>query len=144
MTGWDPEFLSIEKILVAYLEQELGVTTAVELPHNVESDPDLDSLPIIVVDRISGADLSGSHALDRPVIDIDCYAQGPSRENAQDLAEQVRNRVMRLRGRRITIPDGAVVFGRVRTVVGPRNLPHNNPAVRRYNASYETLLHRQP
>lgn len=136
-------FPSIEKLLAKWLPTyaplaDIHVTA--ELPHNFQ-DPDgpTHMLPVIVVDRISGADLSGSPLLDRPVIDIDCYAG--TRGQAQDMAEQVRHAL------RWTLPgshfDGTV-FTRTRTVVGPRLLPHANPAVRRYTANYELLLHVQP
>jgi hypothetical protein len=133
-------FPSIEKILVKWIKAQTGVHTLTETPANFQSATGPTSgLPLIAVDRISGADLPTSPMLDRPIVDIDCYAT--TRDGAQTLAEQVRHLLRStLPGSRI---DG-VVFGRTRTVVGPRLLPHANPAVRRYSGNYELLLHVQP
>lgn len=133
-------FPSIEKFLVAWLPTVVGVHVTVELPHNFQdATGPTNMLPVIVVERISGADLENTPILDRPVIDVDCYAG--NRGDAQDLAEQVRHAL------RWTLPGSNIdglVFTRTRTVVGPRALPHANPAVRRYSANYELLLHVQP
>lgn len=137
---WTPTFPSIEQILVKWIRDRVGVHVMTELPHNFQ-DPDGPThlLPVIVVDRISGAELDGSPIIDRPVVDVDCY--GSSRAQAQGLAEQVRHELRwTLPGSRV---DG-VVFTRTRTVVGPRSLPHANPKIRRYSANYELLLHVQP
>lgn len=125
-------FPSIEQVLVVWLKDQLGVHVTAELPARFET-----TLPIITVDRISGADLD--FKIDRPVIDIDCYAA--TRSLAQDLAELVRA-TLRFELVGSVIPD--VVVTRVRTVVGPRWLPHANPAVRRYSANYELCLHTRP
>lgn len=133
-------FPSIEKILVKWLKLQTGVHTLTETPANFQSATGPTSgLPLIAIERISGAELEHSPLLDRPIIDVDCYAT--SRDGAQALAEQVRHLL------RWTLPgsrtDG-VVFSRTRTVVGPRLLPHANPAIRRYSGNYELLLHVQP
>lgn len=133
-------FPSIEKILVKWLKLQTGVHTLTETPANFQSATGPTSgLPLIAVERISGAELERSPLMDRPIIDVDCYAT--SRDGAQALAEQVRHLL------RWTLPgsrtDG-VVFSRTRTVVGPRLLPHANPAIRRYSGNYELLLHVQP
>lgn len=133
-------FPSIEKILVKWIKAQTGVHVVTETPANFQSATGPTSgLPLIAVDRISGADLPGSPYMDRPIVDIDCYAL--NRDGAQTLAEQVRHLLRwTLPGSRV---DG-VVFSRTRTVVGPRLLPHANPAIRRYSSNYELLLHVQP
>lgn len=134
-------FLSIEQLLVAWLPQHVGdVHVMTELPHDFQHvDGPTGLLPVVVVDRISGAELDTSPIIDRPVVDVDCYAS--TRAEAQQLAELVRFAL------RWVLPSkrvGGVVFTRTRTVVAPRLLPHANHAVRRYSANYELLLHPQP
>lgn len=127
---------SIEKILVAYLPTITGgVHATVELPHDFQNpDGPTHMLPVIALDRISGAELDPR--LDRPIVDIDVYAA--TRAQAQDIAEMIRTDFRHnLRGK--VIEDA--VFTRARTVVAPRELPHANPRIRRYSANYELLLH---
>lgn len=133
-------FPSIEKILVAWLPTVIDdVEATAELPHDFQNeDGPTYMLPVNVVDRVSGAELLGSPILDRPIVDIDTYAS--SRDQAQTIAEQVRHGInVLLRGSKFQ----NVVFSRTRTVVAPRQLPHANPAVWRYNATYELVLHVQ-
>lgn len=137
MTG-TRAFPSVEQFLVAYLGPLTGVHVTAELPHDFASpEGPVHVLPIIHVERISGADLD--YKADRPIVDIDCY--GANRGQAQGLAETVRHAL------RFDLP-GTVQFGvvvtRTRTVVGPRLLHHANPDVRRYSAVYELILHAAP
>lgn len=134
-----PAWPSIEKILVAHLPTITGgVHATVELPHDFQNpDGPTHMLPVIFLERISGAELDPR--LDRPIVDIDCYAG--DRGTAQDLAETIRTHF------RHELPGmivGGAVFTRARTVVAPRLLPHANPKVRRYSANYELLLHPAP
>lgn len=134
-------FPSIEQLLIRWLPAQVGgVHVLAELPHNFQdADGPTALLPVIAIDRISGAELEASPIIDRPVIDVDCYAG--TRGQAQALAERVRYALC------WTLPGSRVesaVFTRARTIVGPRLLPHANPAVRRYAAHYELLLHVQP
>lgn len=134
-------FESIEKLLVAWLpDHTSGAHVLTELPHNFQDENSpTQLLPVVAIDRISGAELTASPMLDRPVVDVDVYAG--SRGQAQDIAEQIRHAfVWLLPGQRI----GGSVVTRVRTIVAPRVLPHANRLVRRYSANYEFLLHPQP
>lgn len=133
-------FPSIEKLLVTWLTAQTGVHVMAELPADFQSATGPTAmLPVIAVDRTSGADLPGSPQIDRPIVDVDVYAG--TRDASQTLAEQCRYLLMWvLPGSMI----GTAVFSRIRTVVAPRLLPHANLAVRRYSASYELLLHVQP
>lgn len=133
---------SIEKFLVQVLKAATGVRTLTELPHNFQdADGPTDGLPLIHVDRISGADLDWK--ADRPVVDIDCY--GPDREIAADLGHLVHAYLrFVLPGQRVAFEGAGVVVTRTRTVVGPRFLPHANPLVRRCQANYEFVLHPAP
>lgn len=131
-------FVSIEKLLVAYLPTITGVPATAELPHDFQNpDGPTYMLPVVFVERISGADLDP--ILDRPIVDVDVYAG--DRATAHEIAETIRTDL------RFNLP-GAVVGGavitRTRTVVAPRILPHANPKVRRYSANYELLLHPVP
>lgn len=133
---------SIEKFLVYVLKAELGVRVVTELPHNFQDvNGPTDGLPVIHVDRIAGADLDWK--ADRPIVDIDCY--GPDRETASDLGHAVHAYLrFVLPGQRVAFEGAGVVVTRTRTVVGPRFLPHANPAVRRCQANYELILHSSP
>lgn len=135
-------FPSVEKFLVQVLKAEFDVRVVTELPHNFQdADGPTDGLPVIHADRISGADLDWKS--DRPIVDIDVY--GPDRETASDLGQQVHNYLrFVLPGVRTEFEGSGVVVTRVRTVVGPRFLPHANPAVRRSQANYEFVLHPSP
>lgn len=135
-------FPSIEQFLVTHLKPAVGVHVLTELPNDFQ-DPDgpVDLLPVIAVDRISGADLDWR--MDRPIVDIDCY--GPDRAVAQDIAERVRSWIRYVVvGQPLRLGDHGVVVTRTRTVVGPRLLPHANERVRRYQANYEFALHPTP
>lgn len=138
--SWDPPFPSIEQILIRWLPAQIeGTHCLTDLPHDFQNlNGDTGILPVCVVDRISGAELLGSPMLDRPILDIDVYAA--DRGTAQRLSELARHALTRLPGQRIE----NVVFGRARTVVGPRQLPTANPELRRYSANYELLFHVQP
>lgn len=131
----EDRFTSIEKLLVAYLPTITGVPATTELPHDFQNpDGPTAMLPVVFVERISGADLDP--VLDRPVIDVDVYAG--TRAQAQEIAETIRTEL------RFNLPGstvGGAVFTRTRTIVAPRVLPHANPKVRRYSANYELLLH---
>lgn len=137
------EFASIEQILVAWLPTVTGTETAAELPHDFQNaDGPTATLPIDVVDRISGANLQGSPLLDRPVIDVDSYAG--SRLVAQQNGERVRNRLcFVLPGLVFPTEFGNAVFTRTRVIVAPRQLPHANRLVYRYAGNYELLFHMQ-
>lgn len=135
-------FPSIERLLVAVLEPVIDAPVTAELPHDFqEPNGDAFMLPVVVVDRIAGSDLDWK--MDRPIFDVDVYAS--TREVAQDLSEQIRAYLrFELPGKRVEFEGNGVVFGRVRTVVGPRVLNHPDSRIRRYSANYEALLHPSP
>jgi hypothetical protein len=133
-------FASIERLLRTWLPSRVGnVEVVAELPAQFEIPTSTTyTMPVVFVERISGANILENPYLDRAVVDVDSY--GFTRAQAQDLAELVRSALMwQLPGE---IVDGNV-FTRTRTIVGPRALPHANPAVRRYTATYELALHPQ-
>ncbi len=135
------QFASIEQLLVAWLPPRIGgVHVLTELPHDFQNaDGPIDLLPVVAVDRISGAELDASPMLDRPVVDVDVYAA--DRGQAQQIAEQIRHAFRwELSGQRVN----GNVFTRTRTIVAPRLLPHANRRIRRYSGNYEFLLHPQP
>lgn len=135
-------FPSIERLLVAVLEPVIDAPVTAELPHDFqEPNGDAYELPVVVVDRIAGSDLDWK--MDRPIFDVDVYAG--TRQQAQDLSEQIRAYLrFELPGKRVDFEGNGVVFGRVRTVVGPRTLNHPDSRIRRYSANYEALLHPSP
>lgn len=136
-------FPSIERLMVDLLpEVTMGAHVTAELPHDFQSaDGKNFLLPIVVIDRIAGANLD--YMLDRPIVDIDVYAA--DRLTAQDIAENIRTfLIFDLPARRVPYNDYGVVFTRTRVVVAPRTLPHANPIIRRYSANYEFVLHTSP
>lgn len=135
-------FPSIERLLVVVLEPVIAAPVTAELPHDFqEPSGQAFMLPVVAVDRIAGADLDWK--MDRPIFDIDVYAS--TRQQAQDLSEQIRAYLrFELPGKRVDFEGNGVVFGRVRTVVGPRVLNHPDPRIRRVSANYEALLHPSP
>lgn len=135
-------FPSIERLLVAVLEPVIAAPVTAELPHDFqEPSGQAFILPVVAVDRIAGADLDWK--MDRPIFDVDVYAS--TRQQAQDLSEQIRAYLRNeVTGQRFEFEGNGVVFGRVRTVVGPRVLNHPDPRIRRVSANYEALLHPSP
>lgn len=135
-------FPSIERLLVVVLEPVIDAPVTAELPHDFqEPSGKAFMLPVVAVDRIAGSDLDWK--MDRPIFDIDVYAS--NRQQAQDLSEQIRAYLrFELPGTRVDFEGNGVVFGRVRTVVGPRVLNHPDPRIRRVSANYEALLHPSP
>jgi hypothetical protein len=135
-------FPSIERLLVAVLEPVIAAPVTAELPHDFqEPNGEAFELPVVVVDRIAGSDLDWK--MDRPIFDVDVYAS--TRQEAQDISEQIRAYLrFELPGMRVDFEGYGVVFGRVRTVVGPRTLNHPDSRIRRYSANYEALLHPSP
>jgi len=130
-------FPSIETLMALWLPTQVGVHVTAESWADFTGDPPAGELPLIVLDRVSGADLDPK--MDRPIIDIDVY--GRTRAEAQDLAEEIRFAL------RDTLPNlivDNVVFTRTRTIVAPRSLAHGNPLIRRYSATYELVLHLIP
>jgi hypothetical protein len=125
-----PAYADVERLLVAYLGSTLSVRAVTDLPSNLG-----DLLPLVQVTRMGGADLQPT--LDRPVVDIDCYAT--DRVGAYDLAQQVRDLL------RLVLPgqlvDGVLV-ARVDTVGGPSWRPYDNTSLRRFGASYQLITQR--
>jgi hypothetical protein len=126
-----PAYADVERLLVAWLPSQLdGTRTVTDLPSNLGS-----VLPLVQVTRLGGADLQPS--LDRPVVDIDCYAT--DRAGASDLAQKVRDLVrLLLPGQQV---DGVLV-ARVDTVSGPSWRPYDNTSLRRFGASYQLITQR--
>lgn len=138
-------FASIERVLIPEIQNEVAQFDAhvgVELPHEFQAPTGRNFLlPIVVLDRIAGANLDP--ILDRPVVDIDVYAA--DRRTAQDISEVIRHfLVHELPGRRIPHRGHGVVITRTRVIVGPRSLPHADSTIRRYSANYEFIAHTSP
>lgn len=120
----------VERLLVAYLGPALGgVRVVTDTPANLEK-----TLPVVQVTRFGGTDVAPG--IDRPVVDIDCYAA--TRGAASDLAEQVRYALLyQLPGTTV----GDVAVPRVDTLTGPSWRPYDNTALRRFGASYAITTH---
>lgn len=119
----------VEPLLIAWFGHDLKVDATTETPPHLE-----EKIPLVQVVRISGAD--DGFRLDRPLVDVDVFAA--TRLAAAQLADQARASLRRLRWHGVF--GGAVVTD-VATVTGPRWLPYDNTAVRRYGATYRLAVH---
>lgn len=113
---------SAEVALVAYLRSETGAQVATKIPGNLETLP-----RFIRVARGPGSD---DLVTDSTLIDVEVFA--PGHADAERLAEDVRQAMHRLSGRKA----GAVLVDRVRTSTSPLWVDYKNPATNRFVASY--------
>lgn len=113
----------IEKALVSHIRTATdGKRTGTLVPGDVETLPEF-----IRIARGPGAD---DTITDAPVVDVETFAK--DRGDAADLAEDLRQIVHALSGRRI----GPVLVDRVRTTMSPSWVDYRNPATNRFVASY--------
>lgn len=122
-------FPDIEQLLVDYLHEVTNRRVLTDLPSNLDQ-----ILPVVRLTRVSGAD--DDYKLDRPIVDVDVYAQ--DRAGAFSLARQVQA-LLRFELPTTTRPGGVVTA--VSTIVGPRWLPDTNTNLRRVQATYEVFAH---
>lgn len=121
--------VDVEAELVAWLHARLTVRVLTDLPANLA-----DILPVIQVQRIGGDD--DALRLDRALVDVDVYAA--SRPAASALMAQARSVLLsELRG----LATESAVFTMARTITGPAWRPYENPALRRFGASFEIYSH---
>lgn len=97
----------------------------------------VENLPVILVNRISGADRIFL-TIDDAVIDVDYYAA--TRDAARSGAEAVRDKL------RFTLPglivENATILA-VDTNVAPQWTPYPNTNLRRFSATYNIRVHTQ-
>lgn len=118
--------------LTAWLEAaDAPGTVSTETPAGFET-----RLPWIQVVRIGGG--YDGFRLDRPEVDVDAYAADGVA--AADLALRIQRALHEELAR--TATGGAVVTA-VDTITGPHQVPHDNPALRRYVATYQLTVHPQ-
>lgn len=120
----------IERLLTSWLAQQLAVRVVTDLPANLD-----DVLPLVQVTRYGGGD--DVISLDRPLVDVDCYAA--TRGAAYELAQRVRDAV------RFALPGrvvDSVLVCRVDTLSGPVWRPYENATLRRFGASYQITTQR--
>lgn len=122
-------FPDIEQLLVAYLEDVLDERVLTDLPADLD-----EILPVVRLTRVSGAD--DDYKLDRPIVDVDVYAQ--DRAGAFSLARRAQA-LLRFELPTVTCPGGVVTA--VSTIIGPRWLPDTNINLRRVQATYEITAH---
>lgn len=125
-----------ETLLVGWLSAWLETahmpgTVSTETPAGFETQ-----LPWIQVVRIGGS--YDGFRLDRPEIDVDAYAADGVA--AAGLAQQIQQALHDDLARTST---GGAVVTRVDTITGPHWVPHDNPALRRYVATYQLTVHPQ-
>ncbi|WP_406224975.1 hypothetical protein [Streptomyces anulatus] len=121
--------VDVEAALVAWLKTELQVRVLTDLPAALA-----EVLPVVQIQRVGGND--DGLRLDRALIDVDVYAA--SRGAASALMSLTRAGLLgKLRGARTS----QAVFGLVRTVSAPAWRPYENPALRRFGATFEIYSH---
>ncbi|GHD70132.1 hypothetical protein GCM10010317_076780 [Streptomyces mirabilis] len=121
--------VDVEAELIAWLDTVLDVRVLTDLPANLG-----DVLPVVQVQRVGGYD--DGFRLDRALVDIDVYAA--TREAASALMAQTRSLLLtELRG----VATDTAVFTVARTIAAPAWRPYENPALRRFGASFEIYCH---
>lgn len=122
--------IDVEAALIAWLEDNVeGVHASTETPSDLD-----DQLPWLQVRRVGGP--YDGFRRDQPIVDIASFAAtGPA---AADLALQVQTL---LHEQLWGATTGGTVFSRVKTDVGPHWVPYDNPAMRRYEATYAFVVH---
>jgi hypothetical protein len=125
-----PAFPDIELMLISYLvPANPSMRFATILP---AGNPEVITARI---HRTAGA--NRDIAVDRPVVDVDVFGQKDSMNDVSNAALLIQSQILSLMG--AVLSNGVVQHAT--TVIGPRQLPEANPALVRYSASYEILVH---
>ncbi|MFD9276933.1 hypothetical protein ACFWD7_06520 [Streptomyces mirabilis] len=121
--------VDVEAELIGWLDTVLDARVLTDLPADLGS-----VLPVVQVQRVGGYD--DGFRLDRALVDIDVYAA--TREAASALMAQTRSKLLtELRG----VATDTAVFTVARTIAAPAWRPYENPALRRFGASFEIYCH---
>lgn len=122
--------IDIEALLVTWLEDVIeDVTASTETPADLE-----EQLPWLLVRRIGGP--YDGVRLDQPTVDVAAFAASTTAASA--LAAQVQVLLHKQLARHQV---GAAVVSAVNTLTGPHWVPYDNPAMRRYEATYQFYVH---
>lgn len=129
LSGW----ADLEALAVAYLP-----TVVADVRVSDEVPDDLDAIlaggdRFVRVVRGPGSD---DGFTDRPLLDVDTFT--PARVDGPNFAEEVRQALHALRGRKVA----GTVIDRVATSTGPVWVDYGTPGVHRYVASYRVELRR--
>lgn len=108
-----PLFADIEVVLMVALADLAETDT-------VTPDDDIDVG--IRINRVGGTD---DGITDYPRVEISCYA--PTRNEAQQLAERVRRRMLALGGEAFVVDGQKVTIDFCRTDTPPEGVPYDNP-----------------
>lgn len=122
--GWP----DVEELLMAYLA-ELAPTDTVT-PAQITGK-------VIRVSRVGGSD---DGVTDFPRVEVACYAL--TRNDAHQLGEQSRQRMLVLGGQAVDVNGRAVLVDFCRTDTPPEPVPYDNPDVDRSLAYYRLGLRR--
>jgi hypothetical protein len=134
-------FPDIEQVLVPWLASQLLAVYGVQARTCTETPENLaDILPVVAVSRSAGSDVQA--ILDRPVVDVDCFAA--TRLAAGQLSAQVFVLMHHYLPGTVTAGAVSTVVGMVNTVKGPGWLTYQDLNVRRSNATYEVYQHPVP
>lgn len=131
VTSVDPEVA-----VVAWLKSAFGsngVRVVTELPAKL-----LEACPLLMVNGIGGSDTD--HILDDARIDVSAFAA--TRSAARTLARQAKDSLrFDCPGRPLTTPDGRVFISEINTNSLPKWVPYDDTDVRRFEATYQVILH---
>lgn len=123
----DAAFIDEEAAVIDLLSDLVDGKIDTETPADLQSN-----LPFIRVVRLGGTD---DRTSDSGRIDVDCFAK--LRTDTKTLAMAAQQLL-------ISYPHvtAAGVIDRVATDVAPNEVPWNNPAIRRFIASYNVIVRR--
>jgi len=121
--------VDIEALMVAWVTDVVGLPASTETPADLES-----RVPFVQVTG-TGGDHDG-YRRDEPSVDISVFAA--TTVEAADWAGRIHWLLHEQLAE--SVYDGVSV-NRVRTSVRPHRVPYDNPALRRYEASYSLVVH---
>lgn len=123
--------IDLEALLTGWLSEVAGGLAGA----STRTPPDLEQrLPWVRVALLGGP--YDGFRIDRPLVDLESFAATAAEASA--LARQIQGLLYSdLLGRTY----GGAVVARVRTDVGTRPLPYDNPAVHRYGGTYRLAVH---
>lgn len=126
-------YVSAELVLIQWTAEAF---TAARVTNEPPADLQ-EQLPVIVVSRYGGSDRELT--IDRPWMDVDCYAATWAEADALSMAVLAAYRGD-LPGALVTADDWRAVVASVTTITGPSRRPTTDSTIRRSGASYEVRI----
>ena len=127
-------FAGVDPLLIGWASTHFGVRFALNTPDDLA-----DVVPLVQLQTIGGPSNDDFSGVIAATVSVDCF--GADFNAASTLAWRVDD------GFRTALPGASingVTVGRVRTLTIPGRRPWDDVAVRRYGATYQIWLRRQP